>query len=107
LGVFQSRIARDVHAAWLPFAVIGGLPCAVRWVLRTQVIRTNTTGRLAPRMPPDSGIAGRLSGRLLDLADQVRRLDPSGRLDPVRFWRDKTELARQTAALAVDAESRF
>jgi hypothetical protein len=44
---------------------------------------------------------------LLDLADQVRRLDPSGRHNPVRFWRDKTELARQTAALAVDAESRF
>jgi hypothetical protein len=58
-------------------------------------------------MAPDSGIAGRLSGRLLDLADQVRRLDSSGRLDPVRFWRDKTELARQIAALAVDAESRF
>jgi hypothetical protein len=26
LGVFQSRIARDVHAAWMPLAVIGGSP---------------------------------------------------------------------------------
>jgi hypothetical protein len=62
----------------MPFAVFGGLPWAMRWILRTRVIRTNTTDRLAPPMPPDSGIAGRLSGRLLDLADQVRRLDPSG-----------------------------
>jgi hypothetical protein len=35
----------------------------------------------------------RLSGRLLDLADQVRR--------------DKTELAGQIAALARDAQSRL
>jgi hypothetical protein len=107
LGVFQSRIARDVHAAWMPFAVIGGVPWAMRWILRTQVIRTNTTDRLAPRMPPDSGVAGRLSGRLLHLADQVRRLDPSGRHDPERFWRDRTELAGRIAALAIDAKSRF
>ena len=49
---------------------------------------------MVPRMPPDGGIAGRLSEWLLDLADQVRRLDPPGRYDSERFWRDKTELAR-------------
>jgi len=38
--------------------------------------------RLVPRQPAAGGIAGRLSGRLLDLADQVRRLDPPGRCDP-------------------------
>jgi hypothetical protein len=56
---------------------------------------------------PDGGIAGRLSGRLLDLAEQVRRLDPPGRHDPEQFWRDKTELARQIAALARDARERL
>jgi hypothetical protein len=55
----------------------------------------------------ESGIAGRLSGRLLDLADQVRRLDPAGRHDPEQFWRGKTELAGQLTALAYDAESRL
>jgi hypothetical protein len=70
-------------------------------------IRINMTDRLVPRMPPDGGIAGRLSGRLLDLADQVRRLDPAGRHDPEQFWRDKTELAGQIAALAWDARERL
>jgi hypothetical protein len=79
----------------------------MRWILRTQVIRINMTDRLVPRMPPDGGIAGRLSGRLLDLADQVRRLDPAGRHDPEQFWRDKTELAGQIAALASDARERL
>jgi hypothetical protein len=58
-------------------------------------------------MVPDAGIAARLSGRLLDLADQVRRLDPPGRIDPERFWRDKSELAGQIAALAWDAKERL
>jgi hypothetical protein len=48
-----------------------------------------------------------LSVRLLDLADQVRRLNPPGRHDPERFWEAKTELAGQLAALAYDAESRL
>jgi hypothetical protein len=65
------------------------------------------TDRLVPRTPADAGIAGRLSGRLLDLAEQVRRLDPPGRRDPEQFWRDKTELAGQIAALARDAETRL
>jgi hypothetical protein len=65
------------------------------------------TDRLMPRTPPDAGIAGRLSGRLLDLAEQVRRLDPPGRHDPEQFWRDKTELAGQIAALARDAQIRL
>jgi hypothetical protein len=67
----------------------------------------DVSGRVVPRMPPDTGIAGRLSGRLLDLAEQVRRLDPPGRTDPERFWRDKTELAGQLAALAWDARERL
>jgi hypothetical protein len=65
------------------------------------------TARLIPHRPSDGGIAGRLSGRLLDLADQVRRLDPPGRHDPERFWRVKTELAGQIAALALDAAQRL
>lgn len=65
------------------------------------------SGRLVRHVPSDSSIAGRLSGRLLDLAEQVRRLDPPGRRDPERFWRDKTELAGQIAALAWDAETRL
>jgi|HubBroStandDraft_3_1064219.scaffolds.fasta_scaffold1388605_2 hypothetical protein len=57
---------------------------------------------------PRSGDVGvRLSDRLLDLAQQVRRLDPPGRHDPERFWRDKTELAGQLAALAYDARERL
>ena len=59
--------------------------------------------RAVPRMPLDAGIAGRLSGRLLDLADQVRRLDPPGRRDPEQFWIAKSELAGQIAALAEQA----
>jgi hypothetical protein len=67
----------------------------------------DVTDRLVPRQPPPSGIAGRLSGRLLDLADQVRRLDPPGRHDPERFWRDKTEIATRLEGLARDAGERL
>jgi hypothetical protein len=56
---------------------------------------------------PDAGVAGRLSGRLLDLAEQVRRLDPPDRRDPEAFHMAKSELAGQIAALAYDAESRL
>jgi hypothetical protein len=63
--------------------------------------------RLVPRIPTAGGFAGRLAGRLLDFADQVRRLDPPGRHDPERFWEAKTELAGQLAALAYDAETRL
>ena len=65
------------------------------------------TDRLIPRMPADSGIAGRLSSRLLDLADQVRRLDPPAQQDPERFREAKTEIAGQLAALAWDAQERL
>lgn len=65
------------------------------------------TDPMVPRMQQDAGIAGRLSGRLLDLAEQVRRLDPPGRIDPERFWEAKTELAGQIAALAWDARERL
>jgi hypothetical protein len=50
-----------------------------------------------------TGIAGRLSGRLLDLADQVRRLDPPRRHNPEAFWVAKSGLAWQIAALAEQA----
>ena len=63
--------------------------------------------RLVPRQIPDAGIGGRLSGRLLDLAEQVRRLDPPERHDPEQFWCDKTELAGRIAALAWDAQDRL
>lgn len=65
------------------------------------------TDRMVPRIPPAGGIAGRLSGRLLDLAEQVRRLDPPGRRDPEAFHEAKSELAAQIAALAYDAQSRL
>jgi hypothetical protein len=39
----------------------------------------NMSDRLVPRQIPAGGIAGRLSGRLFEIADQVRRLDPPGR----------------------------
>jgi hypothetical protein len=54
-----------------------------------------------------TGIANRLSGRLLDLADQVRRLDPPDRRDPEAFHVAKSELAGQIAALAYDAGRRL
>ena len=53
------------------------------------------------------GIAGRLAGRLLDLAEQVRRLDPPGRIDPERFWVDKSEIAARLDELAGEAERRL
>jgi len=53
------------------------------------------------------GVAGLLAGRLLDLADQVRRLDVPGSRDPSQFARDKTELAGKLAALARGAETRL
>ena len=59
--------------------------------------------RIVPRHPPSSGIADRLADRLLDPADQVRRLDPPGRTDPERFWRDKSDLAGPLDGLARDA----
>ena len=61
------------------------------------------SGRLVPRQTPASGIAGRLSGRLLDLADQVRRLDPPGRHDPEQFWVDKSEIAARLEGLVAEA----
>jgi hypothetical protein len=63
--------------------------------------------RMVPRMAADSGIAGRLAGRLLDLAEQARRLDPPERQDPDRFREAKAELAGQLTALAADAAERL
>ncbi len=56
------------------------------------------SGRLVPRETPASGIAGRLAGRLLDLAEQLRRLDPPADHDPQRFAAQRGALAdrRQT-----------
>lgn len=65
------------------------------------------THRLVPRAAPVGGIAGRLAGRLLDLANQVRRLDPPGRTDPERFWVDKTEIAARLDELAGEAAARL
>jgi hypothetical protein len=56
-------------------------------------------------MALEAGIAGRLSERLLDLAGQVRRLDPPGRIDLERFWIPKSELAGQIGALAEQARA--
>jgi hypothetical protein len=45
--------------------------------------------------------------RLAGLAEHVRRLDPPGRRDPERFWRDKSDRAAQIAALGNDAARRL
>ena len=66
-----------------------------------------STDCLLPRVPPASGIAGRLSGRLLDLADQVRRLDPPSHRDPERFHLEKSELADELRRVAHDAQRRL
>lgn len=60
-----------------------------------------------PRPAPSNGIGRRLAERILDLAEQVRRLHPPGHRDPERFWLAKSELAAQLAALAHDAEIRL
>ena len=52
-------------------------------------------------------VAGRLSGRLLDLADQVRRLDAPAGHDPEQFSKGKAELAARLADLAQDARTRL
>jgi hypothetical protein len=65
----------------------------------------------APKIPGrlglQSGIAGRLSGRLLDLADQVRRLDPPGGMIPNSSGAIRRNWPGQIAALAYDAQSRL
>jgi len=63
--------------------------------------------RLMPRQIPTGGIAGRLSGRLFELADQVRRPDPRRRRDPEQFWRDKGDLTAKLVDLAREAERRL
>jgi hypothetical protein len=65
------------------------------------------TDRLVPPPASRQGIAGRLSGRLLDLADQVRRLDPPGRRDPEQFWVDKSEFVARLEGLAGEAATRL
>lgn len=62
---------------------------------------------MTKQQPATGGIGGRLAGRLLDLADQVRRLDPPGRTDPEAFWRDKSEIAARLGELAREAGRRL
>ncbi len=59
------------------------------------------TDRLVPR-PAPSGIAG----RLFDLADAVRRLQPPDRRDPERFHIAKSDLAAELRRVAAEAERR-
>ncbi len=54
-----------------------------------------------------AAVGERLAGRLFDLAEQVRRLDPPGCCDPEAFGRDKSELAAQIAELGNDAARRL
>jgi len=58
------------------------------------------TDRLIPRLPPAAGIVG----RLLDLADKVRRLPPPDRRDPERFHLAKSDLAAELRRVAREAE---
>jgi hypothetical protein len=67
----------------------------------------DVSGRLVPRETPTGGIAGRLSGRLLDLADQVRRLDPPGHRDPEAFHVTKSGIADELRRVARDAQRRL
>jgi hypothetical protein len=62
---------------------------------------------MAPGCLPDDTIGARLAGRLADLAEQVRRLDPPARRDPEKFWRGKSDLAAQIAAIGQDAARRL
>jgi hypothetical protein len=94
--------------------VVDGTRCAAAWVALLVVhsgaggagragVR-DVTHRLVPRAAPAGGIAGRLSGRLLDLADQVRRLDPPSHRDPEAFHVAKSDLADELRRAAQDAE---
>ena len=58
------------------------------------------TERLVPRLPPAAGIVG----RLLDLADRVRRLPPPDRRDPERFHVERDRLAAELRRVAIEAE---
>jgi hypothetical protein len=67
----------------------------------------DVTDRLVPRHPASSGIAGRLSGRLMDLAEQVRRLDPPSHRDPEAFHITKSDIADELRRVAHDAQQRL
>jgi len=56
--------------------------------------------------PAGVGIAGRIAGRLFDLANVVRRLAPPGHRDPERFHIEKSELAAELRRVAHDAQRR-
>ena len=58
------------------------------------------TERLIPRDVAAAGIAG----RLLDLADRVRRLPPPDRRDPERFHVERDHLAAELRRVAAEAE---
>lgn len=61
------------------------------------------SGRLVPRAAPAGGVAGRLAGRLLDLAGQVRRLDPPQHHDAAQFVAGRAAVAMRIEDLARDA----
>ncbi len=60
---------------------------------------TMCPARLVPRAVPAGGIAG----RLLDLADRVRRLPPPDRRDPERFHVERDTLAAELRRVAKEA----
>ncbi|MDE2582759.1 MAG: hypothetical protein KGL52_14085 [Rhodospirillales bacterium] len=53
-----------------------------------------------PRDAPAAGIVG----RLLDLAERVRRLPPPDRCDPERFHVERDHLAAELRRVAAEAE---
>ena len=58
------------------------------------------------RVGPRGGVAGGIVGRLLDLAERVRRLPPPDRRDPERFHVARSDLAAELRAVAREAEPR-
>jgi hypothetical protein len=58
------------------------------------------SARLVPREAAAAGIAG----RLLDLADRVRRLPPPDRRDPERFHIERDHLAAELRHAAAELE---
>jgi hypothetical protein len=57
-----------------------------------------------PMLPNRNATPNGLAGRLLELADAVRRLPPPGHRDPEAFHIAKSEIAAELRSVARDAQ---